>query len=40
LGCCAGHQGLHSEAISASRATLALNPIIRSLSTIWAGRYT
>jgi tetratricopeptide (TPR) repeat protein len=26
LGCCAGHQGLHGEAISASRAALALEP--------------
>jgi len=26
LGCCAGHQGLHSEAISASRVALALEP--------------
>jgi len=26
LGCCAGHQGLHSEAISASGAALALEP--------------
>lgn len=26
LGCCAGHQGLHSEAVSASRAALALEP--------------
>ncbi len=26
LGCCAGHQGLHSEAISASRVALTLEP--------------
>ena len=26
LGCCAGHQGLHSEAISGSRVALALEP--------------
>ena len=26
LGCCAGHEGLHEEAIAASRAALALDP--------------